>query len=146
MGSEREEAELSLLTAMPRIRSLVLSCAELRESGFTKSQFMVFALLSRGERLRMSRLASYLSSSKEQATRTVAQLVEEGYVEREQDPDNRTLVYVRLADKGRELMSRWRSGIAQRIDARVEERLSVSEREELSDAVRSLSALLDKLL
>ena len=94
----------------------------------------------------MAQVAAYLSSSKEQATRSVAQLVDDGYVAREQGADNRTMVYIQLTDKGRELLDRWRVEFRSRLAARLDARLTPGEQEELARSLYSLLCLLDKVV
>jgi len=144
--TEHRTAELPLLSVLPQIHSLVMSCADLRSYGFTKSQLIIFAALAHSGRLRMTQVAVILSSSKEQATRTVAQLVDDGYVAREQGMDNRRMVYVRLTDKGQELLDRWCVEFRRRLAARLDARLAPGEQEELAQSLHSLLALLDKVV
>ena len=135
--TEHRVAELPLLSVLPQIHGLVMSCADLRSYGFTKSQLIVFAALAHCGRLRMAQVAAYLSSSKEQAT---------GYVAREQGADNRTMVYIQLTDKGRELLDRWRVEFRSRLAARLDARLTPGEQEELARSLYSLLCLLDKVV
>lgn len=146
--TEREQcaATLPLISVLPQIHGLVMSCANLRAYGFTKSQLIIFAALAHCGRLRMTQAAEYLSSSKEQATRAVAQLVEGGYVSREHGADNRTMVYIRLTDKGQEFMSRWRAEFLERLAARLDDRLTPEEQEELARSLHCLMGLLDKIV
>ncbi len=144
--TEHRVAELPLLSVLPQIHGLVMSCADLRSYGFTKSQLIVFAALAHCGRLRMAQVAAYLSSSKEQATRSVAQLVDDGYVAREQGADNRTMVYIQLTDKGLELLDRWRVEFRSRLAARLDARLTPGEQEELARSLYSLLCLLDKVV
>jgi len=146
METEHRTAELPLLSVLPQIHGLVMSCADLRLYGFTKSQLLVFAALAHCGRLRMTQVAAYLSSSKEQATRAVAQLVDDGYVSREHGADNRTMVYIRLTDKGQDLLDRWRMELRSRLAARLDARLTPEEQEELAQSLHSLLSLLDKVV
>ncbi len=142
--SEKHADVASMLSILPQLHGLVMSCADLKEHGFTKSQLLVFAALAHRGKLNMSRVASYLSSSKEQATRAVAQLVEEGYVYREHNEDNRTMVDIRLTDKGRVLLDGWRTDLLERLAARLDAGLTEAERGELAQSLRRVTELLDK--
>lgn len=146
METEYRTNEMSLLSVLPQIYGLVISCADLRAYGFTKSQLLVFSALAHCGRLRMTQIATYLSSSKEQATRAVAQLVDDGYVSREQGTDNRTMVYIHLTDKGRTLFDRWRMEFRSRLAARLDARLTPEEQETLAQSLWTLLGLLDKVV
>ena len=52
----------------------------------------------------MKEAASYISSSKEQATRAVAPLVDKGLMERYTDSANRNYVHIQLTETGRMLV------------------------------------------
>lgn len=70
----------------------------------TKVQFLLLtALISYGQ-MNMSQTALCISSSKEQATRIVAPLVDAGLLERFYDKTNRRAVYIRLSEKGMSFM------------------------------------------
>lgn len=146
MTEETSIGEISLLTVLAQVYNLVLSCADLHGAGITKSQFLIFAALAYRKRLRMTQVAAFLSSSKEQATRAVAGLVDEGYVIRQQDPENRTIVYIVLSEQGRTLLHQWRLNLRQRLAARLEERLTGEEREELIGDIQSMLRILDKVV
>ena len=92
--------ESSLLTVLPLIQRLILSSINREKFPFTKTQLSIFALLSSRDSLTMKEVAGYISSSKEQATRAVAPLVDAGYVERFVDPSNRTWIHIRLTPDG----------------------------------------------
>lgn len=72
---------------------------------FTKTQFLVLMTLFTHKCLTMSQTAICVSSSKEQATRVVAPLVETGLLERFYDEANRRVVYIRLSEYGRSYMN-----------------------------------------
>ena len=93
----------------------------------------------------MSEAAQYISSSKEQATRTVAVLCDNGLVERYEDSGNRTHVFIRLTDKGKEqlqqLISKFRFEIAQRLSAS----LSEDEIQMLEQSLHTAAVILSKV-
>ena len=70
----------------------------------TKTQILILFALSGGRSLNMSQLSSYLASSKEQATRAVSPLVKDEYVTRFRSDENRKMVYVKLTEKGNQLI------------------------------------------
>ena len=111
----------------------------------TKTQLLIVTALSYHESFHMSQLASYLSFSKEQATRAAAPLVEVGLVERFAQPENRTKVFLRLTESGRALAGELRAQFSAQLHARVSASLSASEQLELRAAAESLVRLLSKL-
>ena len=82
-------------------QKMVMNASDLKGLDLTKNQISILLALMHHPYLSMSRLADYIPSSKEQATRAVAPLVKEHYVERFQDENNRKLVLIRLTEKGR---------------------------------------------
>ena len=78
------------------------------EFGTTLPRFDVLAALDRHpEGLRMGELSRYLLVSNGNVTGIVQRLEEEGLIEREQAPNDRRAIRVRLSPKGRALFARW---------------------------------------
>lgn len=82
-------------------QKMVMNASDLKGLDLTKNQISILLALMHHPYLSMSRLADYIPSSKEQATRAVAPLADNHYVERFQDENNRKLVLIRLTEKGR---------------------------------------------
>lgn len=134
-----------LLQLQPLLAKVVISNYGLKEFGYTKSQFQIFsALLLRGD-LTMGQAAGFIGSSKEQATRAVAPLVEDGLVERYIDPKNRTRIHIRLTDHGKSFVARCRSRFDDNLDVALDKALSQDEKGELFQSVRTVIRLLSKL-
>lgn len=90
----------------------------------------------------MSEIAQYLSSSKEQATRTVAVLCDRNLVERYEDPGNRTHVYIRFTDEGMKFMR----NLVEQLNDAISEKLSASLTDEDIQALnKSLKSVIDIL-
>ena len=87
----------------------------------------------------MTLLAEAMACSREQATRVVAPLVEQGYMERRYDQENRTRVWVELTEKGRELLCREYRAAMEELH-----NLSQEERQQLRAAVQNIGALLER--
>ena len=64
--------EIPLLSALPQLYSLIISCSNPKHFEITKSQLIVMVALSMHRMLTMSEVARYISSSREQATRTTS--------------------------------------------------------------------------
>lgn len=136
---------LPLLAALPMIHRLVMSSGERSKAIHTKSQLIIFIILSLWESLTMTEIAGYISSSREQATRAVAPLADAGYVERYTDPRNRTRIHIRLTAVGRSYWAECREKMRDMIDQRLKASLSAAECQELEQAAATMIRLLRKL-
>lgn len=134
-----------LLELFPLISKAVVSASNLKEFGYTKTQFLIFAVLSSRENLTMSQVAGFISSSKEQATRAVAPLVEDGLVERYTDPVNRTHIHIRLTGQGEEFMRQYKNRFFRNLKEKMDKKLSEEEMLELKGAVEKIICILSKL-
>jgi len=134
-----------LLQLQALIAKSVMSNYCFKEFGYTKSQLHIFsALLLRGE-LTMSQVAGFIGSSKEQATRAVAPLVEDGMLERYIAPENRTRIHIRLTEQGKQFITQCRNSFADNLDAALNQAVSAEEKTELFRAVESMIRILSKL-
>lgn len=137
--------DLPLLAALPMIHRLVMSSGERSKAIHTKTQLIIFIILSLRESLTMTEIAGYISSSREQATRAVAPLADAGYVERYVDPKNRTRIHIRLTEVGRSYWAECREKMRAMIDQRLKDSLSAEECRELEQAASTMIRLLRKL-
>lgn len=145
MGSVEGTEEEPLIAALPLLYRLVLASANPKTLGLTKTQIIIMLSLSHFGSLRMSQIADFISSSKEQATRAVAPLVEEGYVFRSNDPENRTYIEIQLTAEGKAFMEHWRCRFLDQLNGRPEQDISDTERAELRQASLSMVRILSKL-
>ncbi len=145
MDSVCPNQDIRLLLTLPLVSKTILSTSGLVSLGHTKSQLLIFSALYLEGNLTMSQTADFLSSSKEQATRAVAPLVEEGLVERYVDPENRTRVRIRLTEQGRAFVRQHYRHCSQRLETVLNERISPEEKQELFRAAETLIRILDKL-
>lgn len=78
------------------------------EAGVRLSEIEVLRRLAfvPGERLRMRDLADQLSIAQSGVTRIIDRLVSQGWVVREQPPDDRRTIYARLTAEGRTVVER----------------------------------------
>lgn len=134
-----------LLSLLPLIYKTVASASNLRDFGYTKTQLLIFVVLSTHESLTMSQIAGYISSSKEQATRAVAPLADDGLVERYIDPENRTRIHIRLSEKGSEFVEQYKLRFFRNLQAMLHEKLTEEEMLELRQAVDTTVRVLSKL-
>ena len=117
--------EIMLLHLLPLLHRIIGLTEAHKKFGITKSQAIVFFVLHYRDGITMSEIAKYISASKEQATRTVAALCDNGLVERYENPNNRTHVYIRFTEAGRENMQRliqeFRTDIYNRLTSSLED-------------------------
>lgn len=109
------------------------------------SQIMILNLLEMNEQINMSALANQLAISKEQASRVITYLVENGYVERAHDRSNRRVVNVSLTDRGRELVNAFREAYDDSLLASLD-KLDEEEKKEFVQISRRAAELLRKAL
>ena len=137
--------EVPLLRLMPMLNRLVRLTDAHKQYGLTKSQVVVLVALHYRESVTMSEIAQYLSSSKEQATRAVASLFDAGLVDRFEQPENRTHVYIRFTEKGKQFMQDFSTRMRAEITARLSASLSPEELETLRGCVETTVELLGKV-
>ena len=137
--------ELPLLHLLPLTHRLFSLADSKKQYGLTKSQTLILVALFYRGTVCMSQIAAYLNSSKEQATRAVAGMVELGLIERYERPDNRTHVYVRLTDTGRDYVVRCCTELSRQVDEKLDAALTAEERSELKESLRTVIRLLDKI-
>lgn len=114
------------------------------ERALTKTQFLVLMTLLSHKCLTMSQTALCVSSSKEQATRVVAPLVEAGLLERFYDKSNRRVVYVRLSEEGRKYMHSLQEAMIKRVMSKLEN-LSDEDVKTLNESAANVLEILRKL-
>lgn len=143
--TDRELGDVPLINAYPLFQRLVLAQLGKLHFKYTKTQFTIFSVLSNHDALTMGQIAQFISSSNEQATRAVAPLADDGYVERFTEPENRTRVYVRLTAAGREYITAFREELIGNLDKSLRESLSGQERQELHEALVTVVRLMSKI-
>ena len=137
--------EIPLLSALALMQRLLSLSHTKKDYGFTRTQLGICAaLLARGT-INMSQAADYISASKEQATRAVAPLVDEGLVERFELPDNRTHVYIRLTEKGWQYVQKCRDELQGSAEQKLAASITPAEREALDRAVHTVIEILSKV-
>lgn len=139
-------ADPLLVETMPLLYRAVVADFSKKQFGFTKSQLLVFLALRSYGCLTMKQTAEYLSSSKEQATRAVSPLVDEGYVERYIDEENRTKTHIRLTPMGADYIENRVRRFNAHIASTIQAHLSEAEQIELNESLRTLHRLLDRLI
>lgn len=140
------DRDFSLLKLMPMIQKVILSCWDREKYPYTKSQLTLIMALLHKDSLTMKEAASYISSSKEQATRAVAPLVDKGLMERYTDPANRNYVHIQLTDSGRMLVLEMLDGLYDNINKLLDQAISNEEKLALRDSLTESIRILNKVL
>ena len=142
---ENSGEEIPLLHLLPMLQRIISLTDSHKKFGLTKSQMIILIILHYKANMMMGEIAQYISSSKEQATRAVAGLCDNGLVERYELPSNRTRVYIRFTEKGRE----YRQVICQQLRAELYAKLKTSLSEEdlqkLKQSVQTTVEVLSKV-
>jgi len=100
ISGENSISHASILLSFPLMHQLLHAAFEGAKKHFTKTQFNILIILYYcGERT-MMQLSELIGSPKEQTTRALAPLVDEGLAERYISPSNRSHVHVRLTRDG----------------------------------------------
>ena len=140
------DRDFSLLRLMPMIQKVILSCWDREKYPYTKSQLILIMALLQKDSLTMKEAASYISSSKEQATRAVAPLVDKGLMERYTDPANRSYVHIQLTDTGRTLVLEMLDSLYDNINKLLDQAISNEEKLALRDSLTESIRILNKVL
>ena len=140
------DRDFSLLRLMPMIQKVILSCWDREKYPYTKSQLTLIMALLHKDSLTMKEAASYISSSKEQATRAVAPLVDKGLMERYTDPANRSYVHIQLTDTGRTLVLEMLDSLYDNINKLLDQAISNEEKLALRDSLTESIRILNKVL
>ena len=143
-SKESAQPRLTMLRALPLMHRLLRLVFSGEREHFTKTQFYILITLFIRPALSMTQLCEHIGASKEQATRAVAPLVDDGLVQREVSSRNRTKVYVSLTENGRTLVPELLERCSEKLDAYLGERLTPQEQEALRIHLEESAALLEK--
>lgn len=138
------EDAAQLLTLLPLINKTVVSRIDLKGLGYTRTQLYILLALARYGNLTMTQVCGYISSSKEQATRAVAPLVDSGLVERYVDPANRTRIHIRLTPEGADFLDRRKRQFCTALQQHMEQTVTTQDLAELRAATGTLIRILSK--
>ena len=145
MEMEIPHDDTIMLQLQPLIIKAVLSNYDMKEFGYTKSQLLIFSALLLRKELTMSQVAEFIGSSKEQATRAVAPLAEDGLVKRYIDPENRTRIHIRLTKQGKHFIMQYQKGFCNNFNRVLDQTITPEEKLELYKSVQSVVHILNKL-
>lgn len=142
---ETFDDEVPLLHLLPLLQRIISLTETHKKFGVTKSQIIIFIVLHYRESVTMSEIAQCISSSKEQATRAVAALCDNGLVERYEDPSNRTHVYIRFTAAGKAYIQQLMQGFRAEITSRLTSSLEDDDIQKLNSAVQTAVDILSKV-
>lgn len=134
----------ALFEIFPICQKFLLSTIDIPSMDLTKTQILILFALSGGRSLNMSQLSSYLASSKEQATRAVSPLVKDEYVTRFRSDENRKMVYVKLTEKGNQLILQEKALVKEYLSKRFES-LSKEDQELFHQSLSNILTILKKM-
>ena len=134
----------ALFEIFPICQKFLLNTIDIPSMDLTKTQILILFALSGGRSLNMSQLSSYLASSKEQATRAVSPLVKDEYVTRFRSDENRKMVYVKLTEKGNQLILQEKALVKEYLSKRFES-LSKEDQELFHLSLSNILTILKKM-
>ena len=134
----------ALFEIFPICQKFHLNTIDIPSMDLTKKQKLILYALSGGRSLNMSQLSSYLASSKEQATRAVSPLVKDEYVTRFRSDENRKMVYVKLTEKGNQLILQEKALVKEYLSKRFES-LSKEDQELFHQSLSNILTILKKM-
>lgn len=134
----------ALFEIFPICQKLLLNSIDLHNVHFTKTQMSILMTLSAKDSLNMSQAASYIASSKEQATRAVAPLVKQGYVKRYHNDSNRKKVFISLTPLGRDFIQQEKIQVKTNLASQFQS-LSDADRELFQQSIKNILQILKKL-
>lgn len=139
-----DRPEMAIIHAMGAYDNLGKHLVMENRGRLTKSQVDVMMGLDLFGKMSMTQISEHLAVSKEQASRAVAPLVEQGLVRRERSAEQHRMIQVSLTEEGRRNVAAAHQTLLSRLLERLAE-LSPSEREQLIDASRKALSVLFKL-
>jgi DNA-binding MarR family transcriptional regulator len=114
-------------------------------TGIHGAQYRLLSLLSKTSRDTMTTLGKTLYISKQNMTNLVESLIREGFVERQSDPDDRRVVYVKITPAGQTHLDEMRDQLREYIQGRIEA-LDPAELELVSSSIANLLSISRKYL
>ena len=141
-----EERDFSLFRLMPMIQKVTFACWDKEKYPYTRSQLTLIMALLQKDSLTMKEAASYLSSSKEQATRAVAPLVESGLLERYTDDVNRNYVHIRLTPSGLQLVREMLGDFYSNVHTLLDRTITPEEKQKLHTSLTESIEILQKVV
>ncbi len=134
----------NLLEAKMMLQSVIFSSIDKKQFPYSKAQLNVFTALFMEGEMTMKQVAAYLACSQEQATRAVAPLADDGYIERRIDPANRTRVHIRLTESGKAYFNQQYKTISTNLFSLLRKTLTDEEADEIDSCAKKIVELMKK--
>lgn len=96
-----KDCSTALFKTYPVFRQAVYEAFDRHSTRITRTQQTILITMMNSGILSMSELARNISTSNEQATRAVSQLVERGFISRVQNENNRRVINISLTESAR---------------------------------------------
>jgi DNA-binding MarR family transcriptional regulator len=142
MAKEVDKFDVSVFAEVfSLLGNLLFEEVGLEDLKLTKMEMLELVLISSNEGISMSELASQIGTSKVQISRSIAGLEKAGFVIRKTDESNRRRVNIFLCEAGRELFSRKK----QQIEDRLNEKVSVMKNDDFTDLYQALTTVIGLL-
>ncbi|MCR5160812.1 MAG: MarR family transcriptional regulator [Lachnospiraceae bacterium] len=135
----------SILLSFPLMHRLLHVAYDGEQKNLTKTQFIILISLYLYGELPMMELSKLSGITKEQATRALSPLAENGLVTRSISESNRNYVYVHLSPHGKARVRAMFQRCSKRLDSLAEVRLTPEELKELGQHMTALRLLLNKI-
>lgn len=107
----------NVLSLFQKLRKLVFESFDESSIHTTRTQQMILTVMADGKTFSMSELARLISTSNEQATRAVSQLVKMELIERSLNESNHRIVNIKLTEKALEFMGEIRELAVKKLSA-----------------------------
>ena len=140
----RTKCFLEFYRIFPVSRKIVLDTFDKSNYDLTRTQQHILLALEVAKTLSMSHLASMISTSNEQATRAVAQLVDKGYIRRKHSVSNRRIINIQLTDEAQGLLKVMKNDMHQDMINKFA-RISDEEMEKMYQALIDIDDVLRKV-
>ena len=101
----------SLISVYPIFRAAIFKAFDSHAKKLTRTQQIILLTMLKKETFSMSGLARSISTSNEQATRAITQLVESGMVLREKNKINRRVINISLTDEARAFLDKFQNTV-----------------------------------
>ena len=135
----------SILLSFPLMNRLLHAAYDGEQKHLTKTQYIIVINIYLYGELTMMQLSKLSGITKEQATRALSPLVEEGLAARSISESNRNYVYVSLTEEGKTHVQAMLGRCSKRLHNLAGDHLSAKELAELGQHMSALRLLLQKI-
>ena len=139
------ECFVKLCEMYPIYRRVICKLFDAKEFRFTKTQQMIIMTLWLYKKTSLSQLATLISTSNEQATRAVGQLVKMGVVTRNKNENNRRTIDISLTDEGKKAVKEAQTMLIDRMPESLQ-KLSESDARTVLECIEKVGSIFNKIL